>query len=155
MLGAVTSGSQNGRHSVSVPPRPAELTDRGLRDWKTGIDLLEGCMSTHDTQTSVVLFVYLTVTIHLATYSGLAPEVAQFRSVEDVKYAVSRDWFIPGRSVLSIHHILIVSKSFNLRTSKTGHGPTTKSRPPYEAQYMLRCASLQMARFFNTPLILL
>ncbi|KAE9388525.1 glycoside hydrolase [Gymnopus androsaceus JB14] len=50
-----------------------------LRDWKMGIDFLEGCLSTHDTLT------------------GLAPEVAQFRAAEDVDYPYSRDWFIPGR----------------------------------------------------------
>lgn len=42
MLGAVTSGSKNGQHTVSVPPRPSELTERGLRDWRIGIDFLEG-----------------------------------------------------------------------------------------------------------------
>ncbi|KIK62084.1 glycoside hydrolase family 47 protein [Collybiopsis luxurians FD-317 M1] len=90
MLGAVTSGSRNGPHKVSVPPRPEELTSRGLRDWKMGIDFLEGCMSTHDTQT------------------GLAPEIAQFRSVDDENYLHRRDWFIKG------------------------------NRSPYEARYMLR-----------------
>ncbi|KAF9063968.1 glycoside hydrolase [Rhodocollybia butyracea] len=79
MLGAVTSGSRDGHHTVSVPPLPEQLTERGLRDWQMGIDILEGCLSTHDTET------------------GLAPEVAEFRAADDEKYPYDRDWFIPGR----------------------------------------------------------
>ncbi|KAJ3813362.1 glycoside hydrolase family 47 protein, partial [Lentinula aff. lateritia] len=95
LLGAVTSGSRNGHRTVSVPPKPHELTPRGLRDWKMGIDFLEGCMSTHDTKT------------------GLAPEVAEFRAVDDANYPYDKDWFIP----------------------RTFSGV---DRSPYEARYMLR-----------------
>ncbi|KAJ3982925.1 glycoside hydrolase family 47 protein [Lentinula detonsa] len=79
MLGAVTSGSRDGHRMVSVPPKPHELTSRGLRDWKMGIDFLEGCMSTHNTKT------------------GLAPEVAEFRAADDANYPYDKDWFIPRR----------------------------------------------------------
>ncbi|KAJ3769999.1 glycoside hydrolase [Lentinula raphanica] len=97
MLGAVTSGSQNGHQRVSIPPKPHELSPRGLRDWKMGIDLLEGCMSTHNTKT------------------GLAPEVAEFRAINDTNYRYDKDWFIPR----------------SLRLAST-------NRSPYEARYLLR-----------------
>ncbi|KAJ7259901.1 glycoside hydrolase family 47 protein [Mycena rebaudengoi] len=71
MLGAVTTGA-TGR-VVSVPPRPNELSKTGHRDWKTGVDLLEGCMETHKTST------------------GLSPEIAQFYTSPDQP---DRDWFI-------------------------------------------------------------
>jgi mannosyl-oligosaccharide alpha-1,2-mannosidase len=50
MLGATTAGS---RGAVSVPPKMDELTRSGQRDWKTGVELLEGCMATHETATYV------------------------------------------------------------------------------------------------------
>ena len=43
---------------VSIPPKANELTEQGVRDWKTGVALIETCMHTHDTLT------------------GLAPEIA-------------------------------------------------------------------------------
>lgn len=49
MLGATTSGARS--NSVSVPPLPEELSEQGKRDWKTGVDLLETCMYTHETAT--------------------------------------------------------------------------------------------------------
>ncbi|KAF5384643.1 hypothetical protein D9757_007462 [Collybiopsis confluens] len=110
MLGAVTSGARNGHHKVSVPPRPREFTSRGLRDWKMGIDLLEGCMTTHDTLT------------------GLAPEVAQFRSEDDESYSYKKDWFIPGRFIKG-------------------------NRSPYEARYMLRSVLPQFINILSPPLI--
>jgi hypothetical protein len=51
MLGAVTSGALT--HPVSIPPRPKELTSTGMRDWKTGVEILKTCISTHDTATYV------------------------------------------------------------------------------------------------------
>lgn len=53
MLGATTSGAVSG--TVSVPPLLEELSPRGQRDWKTGVDLLETCMSTHETATFVFI----------------------------------------------------------------------------------------------------
>ena len=49
MLGATTVHSATGR--VSVPPRKDELTVEGWKDWDAGVDLLEGCMRTHETKT--------------------------------------------------------------------------------------------------------
>ncbi|KAJ7461276.1 glycoside hydrolase [Mycena galericulata] len=60
---------------ASVPPRPAELSATGQRDWKTGVALLEGCLDTHRTAT------------------GLSPEIVQFQSVPEQP---GRDWHIKG-----------------------------------------------------------
>ncbi|KAJ7791767.1 glycoside hydrolase family 47 protein [Mycena olivaceomarginata] len=72
MLGATTAGS---RGAVSVPPKMDELTRSGQRDWKTGVELLEGCMATHETAT------------------GLSPEIVQFQPSADQP---ERDWYIKG-----------------------------------------------------------
>ncbi|KAJ7159697.1 glycoside hydrolase [Mycena filopes] len=73
MLGATTAGAR--RTPVSVPPNMGELSKIGQRDWNTGVELLEGCMATHDTAT------------------GLSPEIVQFqRSPEQP----GRDWHIKG-----------------------------------------------------------
>ncbi|KAF8904792.1 glycoside hydrolase [Gymnopilus junonius] len=74
MLGATTSGAII--HPVSVPPKMEELSERGQRDWKTGVDLLETCMDTHDTST------------------GLSPEIVQFKTSEDQRPDSDRDWYI-------------------------------------------------------------
>ncbi|KAI3607745.1 glycoside hydrolase family 47 protein [Moniliophthora roreri] len=58
MLGATTSGALS--QGVSLPPLPEELTPQGRRDWKTGVELLETCMRTHETAT------------------GLSPEIVTF-----------------------------------------------------------------------------
>lgn len=47
MLGAVSSTAG----PVSVPPRADELPEHAKRDWQTGVELVETCMKTHDTQT--------------------------------------------------------------------------------------------------------
>lgn len=51
MLGATTSGALT--HNVSIPPSTDELTSQGERDWLTGVELIDTCMATHDTQTYV------------------------------------------------------------------------------------------------------
>lgn len=51
MLGATTTGALV--EKVSIPPKADELTTQGLRDWKTGVELIKTCMHTHDTVTSV------------------------------------------------------------------------------------------------------
>ena len=51
MLGATTIGAVG--HSVSIPPRYEELTPQGRRDWKTGVDLTQTCIETHNTATYV------------------------------------------------------------------------------------------------------
>ena len=51
MLGATTTGVKS--TPVSIPPKMSELTAVGQRDWKTGVELLETCMNTHQTETSV------------------------------------------------------------------------------------------------------
>ncbi|KAG1848535.1 glycoside hydrolase family 47 protein [Suillus subalutaceus] len=78
MLGATTSGALV--HNVSIPPRTDELTEQGERDWLTGVELINTCMATHDTQT------------------GLAPEIAHFRILGDgVDNSVApADWYIKG-----------------------------------------------------------
>jgi mannosyl-oligosaccharide alpha-1,2-mannosidase len=58
MLGATRTGALV--DPVSVPPREAELSEMGNRDWKTGVELVKTCMDTHDTAT-YVLHVYCTV----------------------------------------------------------------------------------------------
>ncbi|KAF8185316.1 glycoside hydrolase family 47 protein [Mycena galopus ATCC 62051] len=74
MLGATTAGART-PGAVSIPPKMEELTKAGQRDWKTGVDLLEGCMATHQTAT------------------GLAPEIAQFQASPEQP---DRDWHIKG-----------------------------------------------------------
>lgn len=78
MLGAATSGAV--ALPVSIPPRPAQLTPSGKRDWQTGMELIETCMRTHDTAT------------------GLSPEIAHFRIPSDgiVGSTVAQDWYIKG-----------------------------------------------------------
>ncbi|KAI0801357.1 glycoside hydrolase [Fomes fomentarius] len=78
MLGAVTSGAVS--LPASVPPRPSQLTPNGWRDWKTGVELIETCMQTHDTAT------------------GLSPEIVHFRIPSDgvVGSGIPSDWYIKG-----------------------------------------------------------
>ncbi|KAI0370015.1 glycoside hydrolase [Pilatotrama ljubarskyi] len=78
MLGAVTSGAAV--TPVSIPPRANQLTAKGLRDWKTGVELIETCMRTHETA------------------SGLAPEIVHFRIPRDGLSGSSmpNDWYIKG-----------------------------------------------------------
>lgn len=52
MLGATTTGALV--EHVSIPPKSDELTQSGLRDWKTGVELIKTCMNTHDTATFVL-----------------------------------------------------------------------------------------------------
>ncbi|KAI0066648.1 glycoside hydrolase [Artomyces pyxidatus] len=82
ILGATRTGALV--QPVSIPPRPEELTDRGRRDWKTGMELIQTCMNTHDTKT------------------GLAPEIAHFRIPSDGMDAIPgapTDWYIKGAGV--------------------------------------------------------
>ncbi|KAJ7593550.1 glycoside hydrolase [Mycena floridula] len=72
MLGATTVGAVK---PVSVPPQPEELSQTGLRDWKTGVALLETCMNTYETAT------------------GLSPEIVEFKTKDD---GSGKDWFIRG-----------------------------------------------------------
>lgn len=51
MLGATRVGALV--QSVSIPPRPEELSKKGKRDWQTGVELIKTCMNTHDTATYV------------------------------------------------------------------------------------------------------
>jgi len=79
MLGAVSSTAG----PVSVPPRADELPEHAKRDWQTGVELVETCMKTHDTQT------------------GLSPEIVHFRTPNDdlegiAMSAMPSDWYIKG-----------------------------------------------------------
>ncbi|KAI0313215.1 glycoside hydrolase [Amylostereum chailletii] len=79
LLGATHTGALT--KDVSRPPRVEELTAQGLRDWTTGIELIETCMATHDTQT------------------GLAPEITHWRIPSDnleVMGNMPGDWYIKG-----------------------------------------------------------
>jgi len=79
MLGATKIGTTVDK--VSIPPKPHELTPTGLRDWKSGLELVKTCMRTHDTAT------------------GLAPEIVHFRIPNDGmenKPIVPADWYIKG-----------------------------------------------------------
>ncbi|KAJ3965237.1 glycoside hydrolase family 47 protein [Lentinula raphanica] len=106
MLGATTVGAASGvrgvrKDAVSIPPRlEEELTPEGKRDWQTGVRLLETCMATHETAT------------------GLAPEIAMFRTTkEETKTDSGREWYI--------------------KNSRPG-GPSS-----YDARYMLRPETLE------------
>ncbi|CAA7264898.1 unnamed protein product [Cyclocybe aegerita] len=82
MLGATRTGALTS--PVSIPPRPEELSDRGKRDWKTGVELIRTCMHTHDTAT------------------GLSPETIYFRVPSDgmdVLPNAPPDWYIKGAAV--------------------------------------------------------
>ncbi|KDR66379.1 hypothetical protein GALMADRAFT_259456 [Galerina marginata CBS 339.88] len=74
MLGATTSGAIV--NPVSIPPRMEELSPQGQRDWKTGVDLLETCMYTHETST------------------GLSPEIVLFKTAGNKGPDLDRDWYI-------------------------------------------------------------
>ncbi|KAH9487353.1 Mannosyl-oligosaccharide 1,2-alpha-mannosidase [Psilocybe cubensis] len=79
MLGATTTAASGS--SVSVPPRPEELTPTGQKDWQLGHDLIETCVDTYDTKT------------------GLSPEIAHFWTEEDrYIYDKERDWYIKGNT---------------------------------------------------------
>ncbi|KAF8972460.1 glycoside hydrolase family 47 protein [Flammula alnicola] len=79
MLGATTTGAAGS--SVSVPPRPSELTSAGQRDWKLGYELIETCMDTYTTAT------------------GLSPEITHFWTKDDVNVpSTERDWYIKGNN---------------------------------------------------------
>ena len=49
MLGATLTGALV--HPVSTPPAAGELSERGMRDWQTGAELVKTCVRTHDTLT--------------------------------------------------------------------------------------------------------
>jgi len=55
MLGAVTADPRVPRSRISRPPSPDQLSENGLRDWKSGSELLKTCLHTHDTATWVSL----------------------------------------------------------------------------------------------------
>ncbi|KAI0640197.1 glycoside hydrolase [Trametes polyzona] len=78
MLGAVTAGAAV--ENVSIPPHTHHLDRRGLRDWKTGVELIETCMRTHETAT------------------GLSPEIVHFRIPSDGLSGsnMPNDWYIKG-----------------------------------------------------------
>ncbi|KAJ4470167.1 glycoside hydrolase family 47 protein [Lentinula aciculospora] len=85
MLGATTIGAV--RKSVSVPPQPHELSAEGMRDWQTGVNLLETCMYTHETAT------------------GLAPEIAMFRTNKETEE--TRDWYIKNSRPETVESLFI------------------------------------------------
>ncbi|KAL1951025.1 hypothetical protein VTO73DRAFT_174 [Trametes versicolor] len=78
MLGAVTTGAAV--QPVSIPPHTKHLNAKGLRDWKTGVELIETCMRTHETAT------------------GLSPEIVHFRVPKDGLSGSNMpdDWYIKG-----------------------------------------------------------
>ncbi|KAF8963728.1 hypothetical protein BDZ97DRAFT_1661272, partial [Flammula alnicola] len=68
-------------HTISIPLRPEELSEKGKRGWKTGIELVKTCMHTHDTAT------------------GLSPETIYFRVPSDGMDGYPNahpDWYIKG-----------------------------------------------------------
>ncbi|KAI9066522.1 glycoside hydrolase family 47 protein [Trametes sanguinea] len=78
MLGAVTAGAVD--RPVTIPPHAKQLSATGLRDWKTGVELIETCMRTHETAT------------------GLSPEIVHFRIPSDGLSGsnMPNDWYIKG-----------------------------------------------------------
>ncbi|KAF9478073.1 glycoside hydrolase family 47 protein [Pholiota conissans] len=82
MLGATRTGAL--KYPVSIPPHPDELSDKGKRDWETGVELIKTCMNTHDTAT------------------GLSPEIVYFRVASDgmdVLPNAPPDWYIKGAAI--------------------------------------------------------
>ncbi|KAF8155035.1 glycoside hydrolase [Mycena galopus ATCC 62051] len=73
MLGATTAGALESPPWVSVPPKFAELSEVGQRDWTTGVNLVETCVDTY------------------RTASGLSPEIVHFREKVDNGKG---DWYI-------------------------------------------------------------
>ncbi|EPQ60212.1 glycoside hydrolase family 47 protein [Gloeophyllum trabeum ATCC 11539] len=81
MLGAVTTEALV--DEVPIPPKSELLTSHGIRDWKTGAELIRTCMATHETAT------------------GLAPEIVHFRIPSDgvdsmLQGQAPQDWYIKG-----------------------------------------------------------
>jgi len=97
MLGATKTGATV--HKISTPPKPHELTIQGLRDWKSGVELVKTCMRTHDTATFVTYSLeYLAQRAELGC-SGLAPEIVHFRIPSDgmeINAQAPMDWYIKG-----------------------------------------------------------
>ncbi|CUA73820.1 mannosyl-oligosaccharide alpha-1,2-mannosidase [Rhizoctonia solani] len=76
LLLGVTDGGR-----MRVPPDTSKFNEREGRDWTMGVKLIEGCMATHETAT------------------GLAPEIAHFRTKHDppmVREQAPFDWYIKG-----------------------------------------------------------
>jgi hypothetical protein len=69
MLGATRTGSLV--HPVSVPPKPEELSEKGKRDWKTGVELIQTCMHTHDTATYVLGEFAVDYSLNISTAASL------------------------------------------------------------------------------------
>ncbi|GLB43628.1 putative glycosyl hydrolase 47 family protein [Lyophyllum shimeji] len=116
MLGATKTGAL--AQSVSVPPRDKELTPSGRRDWKTGVELLRTCMSTHDTAT------------------GLSPEIVHFRIPSDGmdhNSMAPADWYIKGA-----RQVFPFSMSFGYELEHFACFASPGEFPPYDARYMLR-----------------
>ncbi|KAF8609494.1 glycoside hydrolase [Ceratobasidium sp. AG-I] len=78
LLLGVTDGGR-----MKVPPDTSKFNERERADWTMGVKLIEGCMATHETTT------------------GLAPEIAHFRTRHDPPMVSSQaplDWYIKGTS---------------------------------------------------------
>jgi hypothetical protein len=133
MLGATRTGALV--DTVSIPPAKGELSGKGMRDWKAGVDLLKTCVHTHETAT------YMTM---LSTF------FIEFNSR-----------LIPGacrqRLFTSEYQVIICKVCPQSRPTGTSRvqgqfiagSPSSSSRlffnrpgafPPYDARYMLRYA---------------
>ncbi|QRV76440.1 glycoside hydrolase family 47 protein [Ceratobasidium sp. AG-Ba] len=78
LLLGVTDGGR-----MAVPPDTSKFNERERADWTMGVQLIKGCMATHETAT------------------GLAPEIVHFRVPTDsamVKSQAPSDWYIKGTS---------------------------------------------------------
>ncbi|KAG8709170.1 mannosyl-oligosaccharide alpha-1,2-mannosidase [Ceratobasidium sp. 394] len=66
---------------MKVPPDTSKFNERERADWIMGVQLIEGCMATHETAT------------------GLAPEIIHFRTPNDppmIRSQAPQDWYIKG-----------------------------------------------------------
>lgn len=100
MLGATTAGAL--ADHVSVPPLPHELSEQAKRDWLTGVELVNTCMATHDTQTYVTPPDFVCrcciCLFNCRFCSELSAEIVHFRTPGDNvnDWSGRTDWYIKG-----------------------------------------------------------
>jgi hypothetical protein len=94
MLLGVTDGGR-----MKVPPDTSKFNERERADWMMGVQLIEGCMATHETATCVHSIRHVNALLISVPCSGLAPEIAHFRTASDsamVRGQAPSDWYIKG-----------------------------------------------------------
>jgi hypothetical protein len=94
LLLGVTDGGR-----MKVPPDTSKFNEQERADWMMGVQLIEGCMATHETATYARSIGHVNDLLIYVLRSGLAPEIAHFRTDSDsamVRGQAPSDWYIKG-----------------------------------------------------------